>query len=105
MDSVRPSWDEFYEAVFWDYVDRREGPGACWPWTGNIRPNGYGRFGRHGYAHRLSWVLAHGPIPDGLFVCHHCDNPPCVNPARPVPGHRPGQHRGPARQGADGQGR
>lgn len=31
-------------------------------------------------AHRLAWIEAHGPIPDGLYVLHHCDNRPCCNP-------------------------
>ena len=47
-------------------------------------PQGYGRVRWHGQdtrTHRLAWELAHGPIPSGLWVLHHCDNPPCCNPA------------------------
>ena len=66
------------------YADKRAGADACWPWTGPVRPTGYGRV-TIGYAdlaaHRLAYELAHGPIPDGLFVCHRCDNPLCVNAA------------------------
>jgi len=32
------------------------------------------------FAHRVTWEIVNGPIPDGLLVLHHCDNPPCTNP-------------------------
>lgn len=47
-------------------------------------PNGYGQIhqsGRTAYAHRVAWELANGPIPDGGFILHSCDNRRCVNPA------------------------
>jgi hypothetical protein len=58
------------------------GPG-CWEWTGGRNLKGYGIFQKPGtstMAHRTAWTLAHGEIPDGLFVLHRCDNPACVNP-------------------------
>lgn len=60
----------------------------CWLWRAACFPSGYGIFTmpgrRHGIparAHRVAWELTHGAIPAGMFVCHRCDNPPCVNPA------------------------
>lgn len=59
----------------------------CTEWTGCRMKNGYGRLypkgmkGRSVLAHRQAWEEAYGPIPPGLFVCHRCDNPPCVNPS------------------------
>lgn len=69
-------------ATFWARV--RRGPDdACWEWQGLQTPKGYGqvRFnGKNLRAHRLAWELTFGSVPDGMFVCHKCDNPSCVNP-------------------------
>ena len=71
-------------ARFWPKVDKA-GPDDCWEWNASRQGTGaYGRIGVNGkveLAHRISYELMHGPIPDGLFVMHRCDNPPCVNPA------------------------
>jgi hypothetical protein len=60
-------------------MSRLEKP--CRLWARACRPNGYGyaQFnGRQQDAHRIAWQQAHGPIPPGMFVCHHCDNKGCV---------------------------
>lgn len=66
---------------FWSQVQRTPG---CWNWLGYTDRGGYGRGRSAGtreeIAHRVSWVLAFGPIPAGLFVCHHCDVRACVRP-------------------------
>lgn len=66
---------------FWKFVKKTD---ACWLWVGTRKNSaGYGGIGVGGrmrFAHRVSWELHFGPIPAGLFVCHHCDNPQCVRP-------------------------
>ena len=56
---------------------------GCWLWIKAVKNTGYGRFklgDRPTSAHRLSWTLHRGEIPDGLWVLHKCDVPSCVNP-------------------------
>lgn len=74
------------ESRFWSNVPKGD-RSSCWEWKG-VRVGSmtikYGQFnfpGGRTAAHRFSWYLAHGPIPNGLQVLHKCDNPPCVNPS------------------------
>jgi hypothetical protein len=56
---------------------------GCWLWLGSGANQGYGEIegdGKRTLAHRFSFELHRGPVPDGLFVLHKCDNPACVNP-------------------------
>lgn len=69
------------EDRFWEKVEKGSN---CWEWTASKDNDGYGQIGYQNgemiRAHRYSWILHFGEIPDGLFVCHHCDNPSCVRP-------------------------
>ena len=84
---IRVRQDSPDEHRFWSKVEKR-GPihpifGRCWTWLGALCSFGYGHFsseGMQGPVHRYSYKLHKGNIPDGLYVCHHCDNPSCVNP-------------------------
>lgn len=56
---------------------------TCWLWIGSKFENNYGKFwvsGKNRKAHRVSYEIHKGDIPKGMFVCHSCDNPSCVNP-------------------------
>lgn len=76
------------EQRFWSKVKKTS---SCWLWTASKRNKGYGAFSytRNGVmiqdrAHRYSWKIHNGPVPEGLCVLHNCpggDNPACVNPA------------------------
>jgi len=70
---------------FWRMVDKK-GTDECWTWTGVRHKEGYGRFrydGKFISSHRYSYLLHFGrdSIPEGMQVCHKCDNPPCCNPS------------------------
>ncbi len=76
-------WTQTLEERFWSKVDRR-GPDDCWLWIGGSTNRGYGIFHvsrQSRRAHRISWEIAYGVIPDGLVVRHKvCNNTLCVNP-------------------------
>lgn len=72
------------EDRFWNFVDKSSSPNGCWEWTGRTMGSGYGSFTtnspKHVAAHRYSWELRNGPIPEGMCILHSCDNRRCVNP-------------------------
>ena len=68
------------EDRFWSKVDKS---GDCWRWTAHLNTCGYGKFRynkKSWTAQRISWMICYGKIPEGMLVCHRCDNPSCVNP-------------------------
>lgn len=78
MDGVESRGDgKVKPQNFWTKVSVSEN--GCWQWTGCRFATGYAQF-HNKRAHRVSWVLERGRIPDGLFVLHHCDNKLCVRP-------------------------
>lgn len=71
------------EKRVWSRIDKSSNTRGCWEWTGYCHSWGYGQISiKHKtYAmHRLMYEQFKGPIPDGLFICHACDNPKCCNP-------------------------
>lgn len=74
-----PKYQDF-TTRFWSLVDKADG---CWIWQGSLDGKGYGRIAfrsvRTG-AHRVAYILTYGDVPNGLEVCHHCDNRRCVRP-------------------------
>lgn len=56
---------------------------GCWVWNGRVNHKGYGKAswnGKEARVHRVIYEHFHGAVPEGMQVCHHCDNPPCCNP-------------------------
>ncbi len=65
---------------FWEKINKNT-PNGCWEWIGGHDEFGRGRIvtnDKPTLAHRFAWELENGPIPEGMYVCHHCDNPSCV---------------------------
>ena len=70
-------------ARFWSKVRVTNNEYSCWEWAGAIDGTGYGqlRINKTSIrAHRQAWEIFNGPIPEGLFACHKCDNRKCCNP-------------------------
>lgn len=69
---------ELPEIRFFRHVKKTD---SCWEWTGYTRRYGYFNNGTNvEVSHRYSYKLHKGEIPDGMYICHTCDNPSCVNP-------------------------
>lgn len=72
------------EIRFWNYVEKSSGANGCWEWTAYKASDGGGMIytgsRNAARAYRVSWELHNGPIPEGMEVCHRCDNRGCVRP-------------------------
>lgn len=72
-----------YEGQVINFLIKIRRSDGCWEWLGRRQNNKYGShtfYGRDWLAHRLAYQLLKGDVSPDLDVCHHCDNPICVNP-------------------------
>lgn len=72
------------EVRFWSKVSHPRLDSDCWNWSASKNNMGYGQirfWGKTFTAHRIAWLIANGPIPSDICICHRCDNPACVNPS------------------------
>ena len=98
MSDLKRHWSRRY----WKYVDQR-GPDECWPWTGGqnrgygwltgVHPADDGERPRGEYAHRLTYLIHEGELPEGLVIRHRCHHRSCCNPAHLIAGTRAENHR------------
>ena len=82
-DHPRRRQHEPFAAYFEQALVKQSVHPSCWVWTRCLDSHGYGRIafnGRKRGAHQVAYELFVGPIPEGMEVCHRCDNPPCCNP-------------------------
>lgn len=83
--AIQIDWMKALEQRFWPKVDRIDLSG-CWIWAGAKNDRGYGQIYCSELAvnmvgaHRASWIISKGAVPQGMDVLHKCDNPACVNP-------------------------
>ena len=79
-----PRWNQTTEERLMAKIDRKAN--GCWEWQGCLRGSKTHKYGvlchqgKQDGAHRVSFRLFKGEIPEGMNVCHSCDNPRCVNP-------------------------
>lgn len=87
---------------FWEKVDKNPDKNGCWNWIAHTDRKGYGvlRIGEQMvHSNRVAWMVTYGDIPNGLFVCHHCDNRLCCNPEHLFLGNNQDNMRDMARKG------